>query len=282
MSNALDLKHVYKQYGDFAIRDLNLELPQGCVMGLVGENGAGKSTTIHMILDIVKPDSGEITVLGSPHGADFNRVKEDIGVVLDEPGFPLCLDARHVERIMAKTFRKWDSKVFLDYLKRFSLPEKKPFKEYSRGMKMKLSIAVALSHAPRLLLLDEATSGLDPVVRDEILDIFFEFTRAEDHSILMSSHIVSDLEKLCDYVAFLHEGCLLECQEKDMLLERYGLIHCTAEQANALRGIIRGKKETPYGVEAVVLREQVPTGLAVSSIGIEELFVYLTKGGEGA
>ena len=111
MSNALDLKHVYKQYGDFAIRDLNLELPQGCVMGLVGENGAGKSTTIHMILDIVKPDSGEITVLGSPHGADFNRVKEDIGVVLDEPGFPLCLDARHVERIMAKTFRKWDSKV---------------------------------------------------------------------------------------------------------------------------------------------------------------------------
>lgn len=275
--NALELKHVSKKYGDFAIRDLNLTLPQGCVIGLVGENGAGKSTTIRMILDIVKPDGGEITVLGHTAGKDFNLIKEDIGVVLDEPAFTDCFSARQIDKIMKLTFRNWDSRCFRDYLDRFSLPEKKTVKEYSRGMKMKLSIAVALSHQPKLLLLDEATSGLDPVVRDEILDIFFEFTREESHSILMSSHIVSDLEKLCDYVAFLHEGSLVECAEKDALLEKYGLVHGTKEQLAELGDLICGKKETPYGVEAVVKRAMAPAGMPVQPIGLEELFIYLTK-----
>lgn len=275
--NALELKHVQKQYKDFAIRDVNLTLPQGCVMGLVGENGAGKSTTIHMILDMIKPDSGEITVLGQTAGKNFNAVKEDIGVVLDEPAFTDCLSARQVDKIMGMTFQNWDSGCFRDYLERFALPEKKTVKEYSRGMKMKLSIAVALSHQPKLLLLDEATSGLDPVVRDEILDIFFEFTRDASHSILMSSHIVSDLEKLCDYVAFLHKGELVECEEKDTLLEKYGMIRGTREQMSEIRSLVHGWKETPYGVEGVIRREAAPKGTRVQPVGLEELFIYLTK-----
>ena len=275
--NALELTHVYKQYGDFAIRDLNLTLPQGSIMGLVGENGAGKSTTIRMILNMVKPDSGEIAVLGKTAGDDFNAVKEDIGVVLDEPAFTNCLNARHVNKIMGMMFRNWDARCFRDYLDRFSLPEKKQVKEYSRGMKMKLSIAVALSHHPKLLLLDEATSGLDPVVRDDILDIFFEFTRDETHSILMSSHIVSDLEKVCDYVAFLHRGSLVECAEKDVLLEKYGLVHGTREQLAEFGDLLRGKRETPYGMEGVVERTGIPAGIPVQAVGLEELFVYLTK-----
>lgn len=276
--NALSLKHVYKRYGDFQIRDLCLELPQGCVMGLVGENGAGKSTTIRMILDMTKPDSGEIAVLGQEHGKQFHQVKEEIGVVLDEPGFPDCLSAEQIGHIMAGVFQHWDKEIFKKYNKAFALPSHKTIKEYSRGMKMKLAIAVALSHRAKLLLLDEATSGLDPVVRDEILDIFFEFTRQADCSILMSSHIVSDLEKLCDYIAFLHKGELLVCEEKDALLERYGLIRCSREQLAALDArTIRGKKETPYGIEALVERKMVPAGIKVSSVGIEELFIYLTK-----
>lgn len=275
--NALEMSHVNLQLGDFAIRDLSFALPQGCVMGLVGENGAGKSTTIRMLLGARKPDSGDITVLGQSQGKGFDAVKEDLGVVLDEPVFPECLNAGHVDRVMDKTYRNWDSGQFADYLRRFDLPTKKSFKDYSRGMKMKLAIAVALSHGAKLLLLDEATSGLDPVVRDEILDIFFEFTRQEDHSILMSSHIVSDLEKLCDYIAFLHQGRLLVCQEKELLLERFGLVHVSQEQLMDLGSAVKGKKETPYGIEALVEREDVPKSMEIHPIGVEDLFIYLTK-----
>lgn len=275
--NALELKHVNIHLGDFTINDLNLELPRGCVMGLVGDNGAGKSTTIRMILGTLKPLSGDITVLGQPQDKRFDRVKEDLGVVLDEPCFPECLTARQVNNIMAMTYQNWNRDLFYDYLQRFSLPKEKDFKDYSRGMKMKLAIAVALSHNAKLLVLDEATSGLDPVVRDEILDIFFEFTRDEDHSILMSSHIVSDLEKVCDYIAFLHKGRLLVCQEKELLLERFGLVHCSRDQLLDLGSAVRGKKETPYGVDALVERDAVPKTMQVQAIGVEDLFIYLTK-----
>ena len=275
--NALEMNHVNLSFGDFAIQDLSLSLPRGCVMGLVGENGAGKSTTIRMLLGAQKPDSGSISVLGRSQDKGFEQVKEELGVVLDEPVFPECLSAGQVGRIMEKTYRHCDSKQFAEYLRLFSLPEKKIFKDYSRGMKMKLSIAVALSHGARLLLLDEATSGLDPVVRDEILDIFFEFTRDETHSILMSSHIVSDLEKICDYIAFLHKGRLLVCQEKELLLERFGLARVSREQLLELGSAVKGKKETPYGIEALVERAAVSDAVPLTPIGVEDLFIYLTK-----
>lgn len=275
--NALELNHVNIRLDDFTIQNLTLALPQGTVMGLVGENGAGKSTTIRMLLGSLKPDSGTIQVLGQSQDKDFDRVKEDLGVVLDEPCFPECLNAKNVNNVMARTYRNWNRDQFYDYLRRFELPEDKAFKDYSRGMKMKLAIAVALSHDAKLLLLDEATSGLDPVVRDEILDIFFEFTRDEAHSILLSSHIVSDLEKVCDYIAFLHKGRMLVCQEKELLLERFGLVHCSREQLPDLGPAVRGKKETPYGVDALVERDEVPRHMQVSPVGVEDLFIYLTK-----
>lgn len=278
IKNAIEIKNLTKTYPDFTLDHLNLTLPCGCIMGLIGENGAGKSTTIKLILDMIHRDSGTITILGKDNQNELCLTKEDLGVVLDEVGFPECLTAKQVDHVMKYTYKKWDSKVYFDYLKKLSIPDNKEFKDFSRGMKMKLGIAVALSHDPKLLILDEATSGLDPVVRDEVIDIFSEFTRDENHAVLISSHIVSDLEKICDYIAFLHKGKLLLCEEKDILLEQYGIIHCTAEQLGALEpSAIRGKKVSPYGVEAIVRRDSVPVGMSVSPISIEELFVFMAK-----
>ena len=236
--NAIELSHVTKHFPGFTLQDLSLTVPSGTICGLVGENGAGKSTTIRLLMGALRPDSGRCTVLGADSAApEFLSLKEDIGVVLDEAYFPESLNALQVGGVMAKTYRRWDGKQYQNYLTRFGLPEKKPFKDFSRGMKMKLAIAVALSHSPRLLVLDEATAGLDPIVRDEVLEIFNEFTREEDHSILISSHILSDLEKLCDYIAFLHQGRLLFCDEKDRLLEEYGIFVGTADQVNSLQDL---------------------------------------------
>ena len=188
------------------------------------------------------------------------------------------MSAVQVGKIMAHTYTKWDKELYAQYLKKLNLPEKRPFKEYSKGMKMKLGIAVALSHHPKLLILDEATSGLDPVVRDEVVEMFSEFTRDESHAVLISSHIVSDLEKICDYIAFLHKGKLMLCEEKDRLLEEYGLIHCSKEQLSELDAqAVRGVKASPYGVEALVRRDGVPAGMQVSPVSIEELFIFMVK-----
>ncbi len=276
--NALEIKNLTKNFPGFTLENLNLTLPGGCIMGLIGENGAGKSTTIKLILDMLHKDGGSISILGRDNGDDIRLTKEDVGVVMDEVGLPGCLNTKQVGKIMQHTFRNWDNGEYARLLGKLDLPDNKPFKDFSRGMKMKLGIAIALSHGSRLLLLDEATSGLDPVVRDEVVEMFNEFTRDEDHSILISSHIVSDLEKLCDYVAFLRKGKLILCEEKDRLLEEYGILHCTAEQLGALNPeAIRYKKESPYGVEALVLRRKVPVSLSVSPVGIEELFVYMVK-----
>lgn len=274
--HALEMKHVSKTYKDFSLHDLSLTLPSGCIMGLIGENGAGKSTAIRLLLGLTPRDSGEITVLGAP-GCPEER-KEEIGVVLDEVGVPGVLTAKQLEKIMGHMYKNWDRQAFYSYLKQFSVPDQKPFKALSRGMKMKLGLAAALSHHPRLLVLDEATSNLDPVARDMLLDIFMDFTRDEDHSILISSHIVSDLEKICDYVAFLRKGSLLLWGEKDGLREKYGMIRCSRETFNELRNVrILGKKITPYGVEAVAERSTLPYGMEAGMADIEQLFVYAAK-----
>ena len=276
--NALEIKNLTKHYGDFTLDNLNLTLPSGCIMGLIGENGAGKSTTIKLILDMIRRDEGTITLLGRDNRENITLTKQDIGVVLDEVGIPACLSAVQVGKVMARTFTRWDKELYAQYLKKLNLPEKRPFKEYSKGMKMKLGIAVALSHHPKLLILDEATSGLDPVVRDEVVEMFSEFTRDEDHAVLISSHIVSDLEKICDYIAFLHQGKLMLCEEKDRLLEEYGLIHCSREQLSELdQAAVKGVKTSPYGVEALVRRDGVPAGMTVSPVSIEELFIFMVK-----
>ncbi len=276
--NALEIKHVSKAFSDFCLDNLTLTLPGGCIMGLIGENGAGKSTTIKLILDMLHKDSGTITILGRDNGRDIGLIKEDIGVVMDEVGLPDCLTAKQVGKVMKHTYKKWDEGEYTRLLQKLSLPDNKPFKDFSRGMRMKLGIAIAMSHNAQLLLLDEPTSGLDPVVRDEVVDMFYDFTRDENHSILISSHIVSDLEKLCDYVAFLHKGKLLLCEEKDQLLSEYGIIHCTAEQLSALdENAIRYRKETPYGTTVLVSRKHVPATCKISPVSVEELFVFMVK-----
>ena len=279
--NAIQLSHINKSFGDFAIRDLCLEVPSGTICGLVGENGAGKSTTIRLLMGALRPDSGSARVLGTDVSSpEFRAVKEDIGVVLDEAYFPESLNAVQVGKIMAGTYRRWDQGLYDGYLKRFDLPLKKQFKDFSRGMRMKLAIAVALSHQPKLLVLDEATAGLDPIVRDEVLDLFNEFTREEDHSILISSHILSDLEKLCDYIAFLHKGDLLFCEEKDRLLEEYGIFEDSRENLDCLMPeAIVAREETRYGgVRALVKRDLAPAGFRMEKPSVEDIILFLVKG----
>jgi len=248
MTNAIELNHISKSFGEFSLKNVTLAIPAGTICGLVGENGAGKSTLIRILMGALRPDSGT----AAPRGG----------------------------RVRAAPYRRWEQDTFDAYCRRFALPEKTAFKDYSRGMKMKLTIAVALSHQAQLLVLDEATAGLDPIVRDEILELFNEFTRDETHSVLISSHILSDLEKLCDYIAFLHQGRLLFCEEKDALLEQYGIFNDTAEQAEALMPeAIVSMETTPYGgVRALVRRDLAPVGFQLEKPTIEDIILALVKG----
>lgn len=213
--NALELRGLTKHYKDFTLGPLDLTLPGGTICGLIGENGAGKSTTIKLILDMLQRDGGTVTILGRDNRTDLVHTKEEIGVVLGSDGIPLCLNAVEVGKVMAGIYRNWDAGDYTAFCRKFDLPPDKKYKDYSAGMQRKLCIAVALSHHAKLLLLDEATNGLDPVVRDEVVDILLDFARDEEHSILISSHIVSDLEKLCDTIAFLLYG--------DNVIEKHGI-----------------------------------------------------------
>ncbi len=284
MSDAIVIERLKKSYPGFSLQPLDLTLPEGCVLGLVGENGAGKSTLIQLMMDAIPRDGGSVRLLGVDNQSPaFQRCKEEIGVVLDEAYFPAVLNARQVGRIMAATYRSWKPERYEQWLKRFQLPEDKAFKDFSRGMRMKLAIAVALSHQAKLLLLDEATGGLDPLAREEILDILNDFAREEGHSILLSSHIVSDLEKICDYIAVLHQGKLLLCQEKDRLLEEYALVQLSAEEARALpEGAVLGRKESPYGVRLLVRRSEVSPAFPLERTTLEEIILFMTKGEEKA
>ena len=217
--NALDVQNLTKSFGTFSLRDVSFTLPMGSALGLVGENGAGKSTTISLLLNLLPRDSGEVKVLGCDcTDSDFTQLKEDIGVVFDEACFPESITAERVDGIERYLYKNWDSEAYFARLRQFELPRNRAFKQFSRGMKMKLSLAVALSHNAKLLLLDEATGGLDPIARDELLDELKEFIADGRHAILLSSHIVSDIEKLCDSVAFLHRGTLEFCESRETLL----------------------------------------------------------------
>ena len=282
MMNAIELNAVCKSFGDFAIQDLNFALSAGTICGLVGENGAGKSTTIRLLMGALRPDSGKISVLGvSPADPAFRKAKEDIGVVLDDSYFADCLDAAVIGKIMARTYQNWDQPLYESYLTRFDLPAKKRVKDYSRGMRMKLGIAAALSHHPKLLVLDEPTAGLDPIVREEVVEIFREFAmESEDHSILISSHILSDLEKLCDTIAFLHKGKLLLCEEKDALLEGCGIFTGTAAQSEEIdpAAVIGRESSDLGGVKMLVRRDLVPAALALEKPTVEDIILFTVKG----
>jgi ABC-2 type transport system ATP-binding protein len=282
MSNAIEIRGLTKSYPGFTLSNIDLDLPRGSILGLVGENGAGKSTLIKLILKAADRDSGTVRVLGADQDdPDFGRIKEYVGVVMDEAYYPEVLTARQLDKVMAGTYVHWDSSMFRQYLSRFQLPEQKMFRDMSRGTKMKLALAVALSHEPKLLLLDEATSGLDPMIRDEMLDLFNEFTRDEDRTILISSHIVSDLEKICDYIAFLHKGKLLLCEEKDRLVEQYALVKMGKQDLESLDpDSLAGIRENKYGVEALVYRDRIPSTFVTEHTSLEDIILFLARGGE--
>ena len=278
-TNAIEVRGLTKRYKDFALEGLDLALPYGCVLGLVGENGAGKSTTIRLIMDALERDGGTVSVLGTDNRSrEFLDRKEDVGVVLDGTFVPEVISARQLGKVLAGTFKNWDQAVYDGWISRFELPLDKKFKDYSRGMAMKLGIAAALSHHPRLLLLDEATGGLDPMVREELLETFADFAAQDGHAVLLSSHIVSDLERICDYIAFLHKGKLVLCEEKDVLLDRYGILKCTKEQlGNIPAEAVHGKRVGAYGVEALVERAFMPRDLVVDRANLEDIILYMVK-----
>ena len=233
MSSAIEVTNLQKSYAGFGLQNISFCVPQGSIVGLIGENGAGKTTTIKAILNLIDIESGEISVLGSPTKIS-KQIREDIGVVFDGLCFHENLSVSQLGKIMQGMYKKWDMALFKQYCQRFSLDSKKRIGDLSKGMKMKLSITIALSHQPRLLTLDEATSGLDPVMRDEILDVFLDFIQDEQNSILLSSHITTDLEKVADYIVFIHQGKVLFSLPKDTLLYQYGIMRCRTEEFNQI------------------------------------------------
>ena len=284
MNDALIISGLTKTYKDFMLNGVSFSVPCGSIVGLIGENGAGKSTTINAVLGLIQKEAGSICVLGKEQ--PDNEIKEQIGVVFDGNNYPEIFSTRKLNRVMKDIYHSWEEHTFLNLLKKFSLPTDKPIKQFSKGMKMKLAIAVALSHNSKLLILDEATSGLDPVIRDDILDILLDFAQDETHSILISSHITTDLEKIADYIVFIHEGQVVFSKPKDELIEQYGIIKCGAVQFEALDQsdiIVYRKMDYEWQVlvaDRVAMKKKYPKAL-IDSASIDEIMLLYIKGERG-
>lgn len=291
--NAIEVRNLTKKYDDFEIDNMCFDIPEGSIVGFIGENGAGKSTTMKAILGLVPTEAGEIRVLDHPVGKDSvdENWREQISVVFDECNFPNELKVKNINIFMKNIYQTWNENLFKEYLQKFELPVNKKVRELSKGMKMKLSIATALSHDSRLLILDEATSGLDPVVRNDILDIFREYVEDERRTVFLSSHITSDIEKVADYIMLIHKGKVLLMESKDKLLYEYGMVKCTKEQADKIpTGIIVGREDSSFGTSVLVRDRQSlkENGFAdryardiqqpvIDRVGIEDILLYIVK-----
>ncbi|MGN0379880.1 MAG: ABC transporter ATP-binding protein [Butyrivibrio sp.] len=286
MGNVIELKNVTKDYGDFKLDNVSFAVPEGSVCGFIGQNGAGKTTTIKLLLDIIGADSGEIFLFGENINSNSARLREDIGVVFDEMGFHEFMTAKDINIMMKNIYKKWDDKIFFDYIKRFSLPSGKKCGDFSRGMRMKLQIAVALSHHARLLVMDEPTSGLDPIVRNEILQIFREFVVEEDHTILLSSHITGDLEKLADEVVFINGGKIVLSGNKDDILEKHGLIRCRKSELSSISpSLIVNAEPGVFGVEVLVkdrnICKKMYPEMVIEPVSLEEIMLFYVNRASG-
>ncbi|WP_324823750.1 ABC transporter ATP-binding protein [Sinanaerobacter sp. ZZT-01] len=277
--NALEIKELTKHYPTFQLKNVNLTLPTGTIVGFIGENGAGKTTTIKLILNELKKESGTIEILGLDYEKNEREIKQQLGVVLDEGFFYDSVTPLQISKVMACLYANWDQTLYLDFLSKFKLPGKQSIKEFSKGMRMKLSIAAALSHHPKLLILDEPTNGLDPIVRNELLDLFLEFIQDEEHSILFSSHITSDLEKIADYICFIHEGEIILQDSKDTILENFALIKCSHEEFKKIdpQDYISYRKNT-FGCEALIndrsyINLKYPN-LILDSVNLETIMMF--------
>lgn len=284
MNSAIEVKSLQKNYSDFKLQNVSFCVPQGSIVGLIGENGAGKTTIIKAIMSLIDVESGEISVLGSSAKL-ANQTREEIGVVFDNLCFHENLSVSQLGRIMQGLYKKWDMDLFKQYCHRFSLDGKKKVGELSKGMKMKLAITVALSHQPRLLILDEATSGLDPVMRDEILDVFLDFIQDEQNSVLLSSHITSDLEKVADYIVFIHQGKVIFSLPKDTLLYQYGIMRCRTEEFHQIdKADILAYRKKDFEWEVLVADKgkaaQKYKTCVIDHATIDEIMLLYIKGGE--
>ena len=277
--NAIEIKGITKKYDGFTLDNVSFDVPKGSIMGFIGQNGAGKSTTIRSLLNIIPVNSGEIKILGLDHLKNEKEIKERIAVVFDELPFHDVFNAKDMSRIFEGIYPKWNRNEYMRYLERFQLPRKKKIGEFSKGMKMKLQIACALSHEAELLVMDEPTSGLDPVVRDEILRIFMEYLEDGERSILMSSHITSDLEKIADSITYIDRGKILLSGYKDEILENHGVIKCSKEQlAEIDPSDIVSARVNAFGAEVMVSdREKASykySGLMLDPTSLEEIMLY--------
>ena len=285
MENILELQQICKSFpkSNFILDKLSFSLPYGAILGFVGENGAGKTTTIGCILNTVRKDSGMVKLFGKEMRDIDTDIREKIGVVYDGDNFPGFWTAKQLSQVMEGIYTQWDNALFQKYLDDFHLPVKQKIKNYSRGMTMKLAIAVALSHHPQLLILDEATSGLDPIMRDEMLDVFLEFVQEESHSILLSSHITSDLEKVADYITFIHNGKLIMTASKNDLVYNYAVMRCKESQFLALDpGDIIAYRKRDFQIDVLVNNgkeaQRKYKGSVVDHVSVDEIMLLLVKG----
>lgn len=280
MENCIEVKGITKNYKQFSLKDVSFSVPCGSVVGFIGENGAGKSTSIKAILGLIKPDGGEITVLGENSQKLTAETKEKIGVVFDGLTVPENLTAKQLDKVMRGIYKTWNSEKFFGLIGKFELPFDKKFKTFSRGMEMRLMIAAALSHGTELLILDEPTSGLDPVMRAEILDIFLEFMQDETHSILMSTHITSDLEHIADYICFIHKGEMIFTEERNEMLEKHRILKCTDEQlAKIDKSDIIGLRKGRFQNEVLTANAEKYPDIPADAPTIEEIMVFYVKEG---
>ena len=285
MNAILEVKGLTKQYrkSDFCLNDVTFSIPKGAIMGFVGENGAGKTTTIGCILNTLIKDSGSVKIFGKEMSDETTDIRDEIGIVYDKNAFPTHLTALKVASIMRHLYTNWDDELFKEYLQKFKLHEKKKIKTFSRGMTMKLAVATALSHRPKLLILDEATAGLDPVVRDDILDVFLDFVQDENNSILLSSHITSDLEKVADYIMFIHGGKIIFNEKKDDLKYNYGVMRCKAAQFEEIdKKDILAYRKHDYQTDVLVAdkksAEKKYRDVVIDNVTIEEIMLMFVKG----
>ena len=279
MENSILVRDLCKRFPGFTLDHVSFRVPRGRIVGFIGENGAGKSTVINLILNELKKDGGTVEVLGRDHTDP--AVKSGVGVVFDACNFPEVFTPLDVEKVLSGVYPAWDGEAYRAYLKRFALTERKRVKTFSKGMKMKLAISAALAHKPRLLILDEATAGLDPVVRDEILDILLDFIQDEEHAVFFSSHITSDIQKIADYVVLIHQGKIVFEEEKDVLLDQYGILRCgKGTEVEAGDCIVR--RETGVSTEYLVRDRAIagrkyPKALA-DAASLEDIMLFYIKG----
>lgn len=275
----LSIRGLSKRYMNFSVEDVTFNVPDGTVVGLIGENGAGKSTIIKSVLGAVHPDGGEILVDGMPLDKLDRSGRQKISFVLDDMGLPMELTLSMLDKVLANIFEKWDSAKFKSLVQKFGLPEKKMLREFSKGMKMKATIAVALSYESNLLILDEPTSGLDPVVRDDILEMIYDYNRQNGRAALISSHITTDLEKICDYIVYIHGGKVIFNEEKDELLSRYAIYSTDEKQLAELdKTAVVKVLHRDYGVDILASKEKMPQDFEYRPVSLDDIMLFYSKG----